>query len=86
MRNIALLMAAVSGLGLAAAQAQDAPVLPDIADTDSSGAWSLAELQAVWADLTEETFATVDVNADGSVDQAELTAALEGGKLAVPAE
>lgn len=59
-------------------------MLPEIADTDGSGAWSLGELQAVWPDMTEEAFATVDTNADGSVDTAELTAAVDAGTVTLP--
>ena len=34
---------------------------------------------AVYPDTTEEAFGQVDTNADGSVDEAELTAALDAG-------
>ncbi|MFN7222608.1 MAG: EF-hand domain-containing protein [Paracoccaceae bacterium] len=84
MKYLALLLAPALGLGLTAAMAQTA--LPDISDTDASGAWSLTELQAVWPELTEGEFAAVDANADGSVDIAELTAAIEAGTLTVPAQ
>ena len=84
MKKLTLLLATLAGLGTVAAFAQTA--LPDIADTDASGAWSLTELQATWPDLTEEVFATLDTNADGSVDTAELTVAVEAGTLTVPAQ
>jgi len=84
MKNLALLMATVTGLGFAAAQAQT--VLPEIADADGSGAWSLGELQTVWPDMTEADFTAVDTNADGSVDAAELTAAVDAGTVVVPAQ
>lgn len=85
MKNLALLMATVTGLGFAAmAQAQTA--LPEIVDTDGSGAWSLGELQTVWPDITQDTFTAVDANTDGSVDNAELTAAIDAGVVVVPTE
>lgn len=68
----------------AASMAEAQTTLPEIADTDGSGAWSLAELQTVWPEMTEETLATIDTNADGSVDQAELQAAVDAGTVTVP--
>lgn len=53
-------------------------------DTDGDGMVSLAEVQAVVADFTEEQFAGVDTNADGMLDEAELAAAVEAG--VIPAE
>ena len=58
--------------------AQTAPAIPD---ADGNGTWSLAELQTVWPDLTDEVYLKVDSNADGGVDQAELTVALTDGVL-----
>jgi hypothetical protein len=55
--------------------------LPMVEDADASGNWSMAELQAVWADLTEDGFTAIDANADGVVDQAELQAAWDAGVL-----
>ena len=49
-----------------------------------NGAVSLAEVQAVVADFTEEQFAGIDTNADGLLDEAELAAAVEAG--VIPAE
>ncbi len=66
-----------------AAFAQD--VLPEVADADGNGTWSLVELQAVWTDMTEETFAAVDANADGAVDATELQAAWDNQVIAAPA-
>lgn len=84
MKHLTLIMAAALGLGFAAAQAQTA--LPEIADVDGSGAWSLTELQTVWPDMTEEAFVAVDTTGDGAVDTAELQAAVDAGTLAVPAQ
>lgn len=52
------------------------------ADTDGNGTYSLEELQAVFPDLTEETFATIDADADGEADLTEVKAAEEAGLLA----
>ncbi len=71
---------------LAFASAAFAQTLPEVADTDGNGTWSLVELQAVWADMTEEQFAAVDTNVDGAVDQTELQAALDGGVITAPAQ
>jgi Ca2+-binding EF-hand superfamily protein len=53
-------------------------------DTDGDGMVSLAEVQAMAADFTEEQFAAIDTNADGMLDEAELAAAVEAG--VIPAE
>jgi hypothetical protein len=81
MTRIALILASFVFGGAAFAQAN----LPDVPDTDGNGTWSLVELQAVWPDLTEETFTAVDTGADGSVDATELQAALDGGVITAPA-
>ncbi|HEX9858616.1 MAG TPA: EF-hand domain-containing protein [Paracoccaceae bacterium] len=73
-----LLVAATLGLVGAQAMAQD---LPEIEDTDGNGLWSLVELQTVYPTLTEEAFLTIDANADGGVDVAELTAAMADNLL-----
>lgn len=71
---------------LAFASAAFAQTLPEVADTDGNGTWSLVELQAVWTDMTEEQFTSVDTNADGAVDLPELQAALDGGVITAPTE
>ncbi|MGB4828395.1 MAG: EF-hand domain-containing protein [Paracoccaceae bacterium] len=55
--------------------------LPMVEDADASGAYSLAELQTVWKDLTEDNFMAIDTNADGSVDATELQTAWDNGVL-----
>ncbi len=72
---LAALVATTAGLALA----QTAP--PAVEDADGNGSWSMAELQAVWADLTEEGFRAVDADGDGAVNTAELQAAWDGGLL-----
>jgi hypothetical protein len=65
-----------------------APALAALSDIDTDGDMlaSFDELVAVYPDLTEETFADLDTNADGFVDEAELTAAIEADLLAAPAQ
>lgn len=55
--------------------------LPEIADSDGNGSWSLAELQTVYTDLTETAFGVADSNKDGGVDAAELATALGSGVI-----
>ena len=50
-------------------------------DTDQDGLYSLTELRAEYADLTEADYAALDTNQDGAVDPAELEAAIASGKL-----
>ena len=78
MKHIALTLATLLGLSAVPAIAQD---LPEIADTDSNGIWSLTEMQTAYPDLTEEVFLTLDTNKDGGIDTAELTAAVAAGTL-----
>jgi hypothetical protein len=79
MKRFAILLAP-----LAFASAAMAQTLPEVADTDGNGTWSLIELQAVWTDMTEDTFKAVDTGADGEVDATELQAALDGGVIKAP--
>ncbi len=67
----------ILALATGAALAQDA-TLPD---ANGDGVWSLEELQASVPDLTAETFAAIDADADGSVDATELAAAIEAGTI-----
>ena len=78
MKHIALALATLLGLSAVPALAQD---LPEIADTDSNGIWSLTEMQTAYPDLTEELFLTLDANKDGGLDAAELTTAVAAGTL-----
>jgi hypothetical protein len=79
MKRFAILLAP-----LAFASAAMAQTLPEVADTDGNGTWSLIELQAVWTDMTEDTFKAVDTGADGEVDATELQAALDGAVIKAP--
>jgi hypothetical protein len=80
MKRFAILFA--PALFASAAFAQT--TLPEVADTDGNGTWSLAELQVVWTDLTEDGFKGIDANGDAAVDQTELQAAVDNGVIAVP--
>ena len=80
MKRFAIALAPLALASAAFAQA----TLPEVADTDGNGSWSLVELQAVWADLTEDTFKAIDTSADGAVDATELQVALDGGVIKVP--
>jgi D-alanyl-D-alanine carboxypeptidase len=62
----------------AAAWAQESTTLPD---ANGDGVWSMEELTASVPDLTAETFTAIDTNADGSIDQAELDAAVAAGTI-----
>ena len=55
----------------------------EVTDTDGNGTYSLEELQAVYADLTEEAYVALDVNGDGTIDAEELQAAVDAGTLTV---
>ena len=81
MKRIALVLAPFALASATLAQA----TLPDVPDTDGNGSWSLVELQAVWTDLTEDSFKAIDTSADGNVDATELQAALDGGVITAPA-
>ncbi len=80
MKRIAIALAPLAFASAAFAQA----TLPDVPDTDGSGSWSLVELQAVWTDLTEDTFKAIDTTTDGAVDATELQAALDSGAIKAP--
>ncbi|WP_343082095.1 EF-hand domain-containing protein [Ostreiculturibacter nitratireducens] len=77
MKKLVLTLGAI--LAVAAAQANAETV---VTDTDGNGVYSMEELVAAYPDLTEETFAAIDANADGSVDADELQAAVEAGTIA----
>lgn len=80
MKRFAILLAPMALATAAFAQA----TLPEVADTDGNGTWSLAELQVVWTDLTEDGLKGIDANADGAVDKTELQAALDNGVIKAP--
>lgn len=48
-------------------------------DTNEDGVLSLAEVQAVYPDMSEEMFATANLNGDGMLEGMEVKAAQEAG-------
>lgn len=52
-----------------------------ITDADGNGSYSFEEMQAAFADLTQEVFDEADVNDDGQLDADELAAAQESGLI-----
>jgi hypothetical protein len=51
------------------------------ADSNEDGVLSLAEVQAVYPQVTEDMFITADLNGDGALEDAEITAAQEAGLM-----
>ena len=80
MQKIALVLAA-SAVTATAVFAQDA-VAPVVADTDANGTFSLAEVQAVYAAVTDEAFKAADTDASGELSAEELKAAVDAGAFA----
>ena len=76
MKNLAFTLA----VGLASTGMAFAQSMTEL-DADGSGSLSLEELQVAYPSATEDTFVTIDANADGVVDEAELAAAVEAGTL-----
>ena len=79
-KKIALVLAA-SAVTATAVFAQDA-VAPVVADTDANGTFSLAEVQAVYAAVTDEAFKAADTDASGELSAEELKAAVDAGAFA----
>lgn len=50
-------------------------------DANGDGLLSMAEVQAVYVDVTAEQFAAMDINDDGALEDAEVRAAQEAGLL-----
>lgn len=66
----------------APAAEEAAPVAVEVVDTDANGTFSLVEVQAVYANVTEETFKAADTDASGELSAEELAAAVEAGAFA----
>lgn len=75
------LVLAASVLATTAAFAEDAA--PVVADADANGTFSLVEVQATYAAVTEEAFKAADTDASGELSAEELAAAVEAGAFAV---
>ena len=78
MKKIAIQAATILALTVTAVSAEGE------IDTDGDGLLSYNELLAAHPELTEETFVSIDTNADGAVDADEMKMASESGLL--PAE
>ena len=76
MTKFALVLAA-SALTATAVFAEDAA--PVVADADANGTFSLVEVQAAYAAVTEETFKAADTDASGELSADELKAAVDAG-------
>lgn len=65
------------------ASALTAQTLVDISkiDLDGSGSLDYGEARAVWTDLTEEGFVSLDLSGDGFLTDTEIAAAYEAGVL-----
>jgi hypothetical protein len=50
-------------------------------DVDGNGVLTIDEVQAVYPDVSQDTFSAMDTNADGALDEAEVTAAEEAGVM-----
>lgn len=76
---------AVIGLATTAAMAQTPTSFADV-DTDANGELSFAELQLVWADLTQEEFDGADRDGSGGLTPDELNALQPPALPATPAQ
>lgn len=74
------LVLAASALATTAAFAEDAA--PVVADADANGTFSLVEVQATYAAVTEEAFKAADTDASGELSAEELAAAVAAGAFA----
>ncbi|WP_299965516.1 hypothetical protein [uncultured Roseobacter sp.] len=50
-------------------------------DANGDGVLTIDEVQAVFPDVTAEDFTTMDLNADGALDEAEVQSAQEAGLM-----
>lgn len=50
-------------------------------DTDGDGLVTLDEAQAAYPEITPESFTEMDSNADGALDEEEVAAAQDAGKM-----
>jgi hypothetical protein len=76
-KTLTLTMATLFGLSVQAnAMGANAEV-----DTDGDGAYSMAELQVVYPDMTETVFATMDADQSGLIDMDEMKMAEDAALL-----
>lgn len=50
-------------------------------DANGDGLLTLDEVQAVYPEITVESFSAMDLNADGALDDAESVAAMDAGLM-----
>lgn len=74
MKQIFLSTLIAAGLSTAAFAATEA-------DANGDGMLTLDEVQAVFPEITTESFSAMDANADGALDGAEVAAAQDAGML-----
>ena len=55
-------------------------------DANGDGVMTVDEVQAVYPDITAETFAEVDTNNDGVLDDAEMIIGVENGLVPTPSD
>ncbi|MBV2361274.1 EF-hand domain-containing protein [Thalassococcus sp. CAU 1522] len=72
--TVIALVAALSVTGFAAHA--------EVADSNGDGVFSMEEMLVSYPDLTEETFAEIDADADGAINAEELAAAVSAGLIA----
>jgi len=55
-------------------------------DVNGDGILSVAEVQTIYPDVTNDQFSAMDLNADGALDEGEVLAAQEAGMMPTPNE
>lgn len=56
------------------------------ADANGDGLLTVEEVQAVYPEVTAETFSAMDANADGALDENEIEAAQAAGLMKAPSD
>jgi hypothetical protein len=74
MKSRFLLAAFAASMAVSAAQAA-------VVDADGDGSYSFDEMQAAYAELSEDVFAQIDSDGNGTVSPDELAAAIEAGLI-----
>ena len=72
-------MTKVATLALMALTVPALAMAQSSADANGDGVLTLDEVQAVYPDVTADSFAGMDLNADGALDGDEVAAAQEAG-------
>lgn len=70
------LLTAAFGLALASPSLAASEI-----DSNGDGLLTLDEVQAVFPEITAESFAAMDTNADGALDDSEVVAAQDAGVM-----